>query len=584
MHPSAHRDTLEQAVTFLPREVQATLRLTSRRQHAACETCTLEKLLRGAVRIWDDNVISVSTETSEVLELLVWCGLHRFCQEVLERFNVVPIVIVPPNIAEVLQQGTNVFALHSMALSATWLEDGVHLWTACVLKRCGCDDNVDVWKSSSWNALRPGLCAFSQVPQMLDVSEQPFSVDRLRSLSLSSVVPSNLKSSQVKLPIIRIFGITQKLHHERNSDMEAVCYRCFERCERLHSVDLSGCTELRHIETGAFYECRELTTVNLADMTKLESLREQCFWNCKRLKTVMLGGCTALSSIGGEVFFGCSDLQDVNLSDLCSLRTIGDCCWAGCNSIKEVKLVGCRRLVSIGNDAFEGCRSLTSVDFSGCLALESLGGGCFYRCVSLTKIDLSACLSFKSIRARAFQDCDNLTGVVWNCGTLGTVGGYGFSGCASLRSVSLSQCPALESLYCCAFQRCSSLVELKLSCLPQLQVIPVKCFESCSNLESVEISDCPVLSTIYRGAFCSCQVLKLCSMINLPQLVVVECECFQNCHREIVVTVVGCARLNYCKDWTCDVPKLLVGGDGPSEQDNQEPKKGWWQKLLHSCR
>ena len=71
-------------------------------------------------------------------------------------------------------------------------------------------------------------------------------------------------------------------------------------------------TTLKEIEDSAFYNCKELMTVNIP--ASVETIGNSAFENCTDLESVVIGtegGESALASLGENAFAGCQDLSNV---------------------------------------------------------------------------------------------------------------------------------------------------------------------------------------------------------------------------------------------------------------------------------
>lgn len=123
--------------------------------------------------------------------------------------------------------------------------------------------------------------------------------------------------------------------------------QAFSQCEKLTTVDLSGCTSLGTIGGWAFYDCGELTAADLSGCTSLSAIEVYAFQACG-LTTMDLSGCTNLSSIGQCTFTSCDDLTSMTLPN--SLTGIGDEAFYGCSNLDELVLLS-KNPPTLGEDA-----------------------------------------------------------------------------------------------------------------------------------------------------------------------------------------------------------------------------------------
>ena len=262
----------------------------------------------------------------------------------------------------------------------------------------------------------------------------------------------------------------------------------------------------------AFYECRNLASVEMAD--SVSDIGESSFSFCSGLTSVTIpssvvsigewafsnSGLTnltlpsGLDNVGRGVFSGCSSLTSVTIPD--TVTSIGASAFGGCNSLASVIIPDA--VTSIGASAFTDCSSLTSVIipdsvtsigsyvfsrsgitditipnsvtsiayrmFYNCNALTSvaiptsvtsIGDGAFYGCSNLTSITLPD--SITTISYSAFYGCSNLTSVTIPSGVTEVLDGT-FTGCSSLTSVTIPE--SVTKIKARAFSDCSSLTSV----------------------------------------------------------------------------------------------------------------------------
>ena len=206
--------------------------------------------------------------------------------------------------------------------------------------------------------------------------------------------------------------------------------RCFQFCSNLTSVDLSNCNKLQSIGSFAFDGCSlllnydfskcvelesigmycfrdsKMTSLDLSKCIKLLHIEGQCFTECLSLEEIILPD--SITTIGYNCFTDCSSLKEINLPD--SLTTLGNRCFTNCSSLEELTLPS--SLTTLGMYCFDGCSNLKSIDMSKCSSLTTLGMNCFKNCSSLEEITLPS--SLKTINSYAFNDCLNLTTITIN--------------------------------------------------------------------------------------------------------------------------------------------------------------------------
>lgn len=299
----------------------------------------------------------------------------------------------------------------------------------------------------------------------------------------------------------------------------------------LESVILpAGLTEIESgtTDSGAFYRCTALKTVDFSACTQLTEIGMSTFRGCSSLTEAELP--EGLIKLGAYAFLSCTAMERVVLPD--SLQTIGTNAFSSCSALSQINYP--RSLsTSSNNSIFDKCTSLTSIVipegvtaipknlFAGAPALATvslpeglleIGASAFSGCEALAEIEFPASLSL--IGGKAFKDCTSLTGLVFPAGLTeiesGDTNSGTFSGCTNLQTIDFSACTKLTEIGMCAFRNCPSLTEVE---LPEgLIKLGAQSFVSCKALERVALPDS--LQTIGVAAFQNCSAL---SQINYPR-------------------------------------------------------------------
>lgn len=104
------------------------------------------------------------------------------------------------------------------------------------------------------------------------------------------------------------------------------------------------------IADAAFYECEDLTTLDLPD--NLYYIGSEAFYGCKGLTTLNIPD--SLESIGDKAFYGCTGLTSITIPQ--NVRTIGDMAFAECTNTTEVCFPQGNSWKYLGPAAFSGCK------------------------------------------------------------------------------------------------------------------------------------------------------------------------------------------------------------------------------------
>ncbi len=221
------------------------------------------------------------------------------------------------------------------------------------------------------------------------------------------------------------------------------------------------------ISDYAFYENTQLTGVS--KLSQVEYNGYGAFYNCKNLTTVTLN--RALTKIEDYTFYGCERLVEVEMP---------------------------RSLESIGRSAFYKCKWLNSVDLSKS-KVESIGEYAFYECINLKEIKLGEDLT--SIGARAFVSCESLEEIILP-DTLKSILLRTFYKCTSLKTINFGL--GVETIGEQAFQGCSALTEIILP--DNIKTVGVRAFKDCTNVTLIDLGN--GVETIENYAFYNLEALK----------------------------------------------------------------------------
>ncbi|MBO5378084.1 MAG: leucine-rich repeat protein, partial [Ruminiclostridium sp.] len=223
---------------------------------------------------------------------------------------------------------------------------------------------------------------------------------------------------------------------------------------------------LEKVDYGAFYNCSNLTDVNLPDTiiymghdvfentpfqnnnpdklkyagnvlyhidpeTTIADVKEgttvfasKILDDCTKLEEIILPD--SLIHINDSAFSRCKTIKKITLGS--NTQTIGQNAFYYCQALEEIKIPD--SVTSIGKYAFAYCSSLVSVVIPD--SLESLSEYTFSECTSLVSVVVPG--NVKTIEAYCFKNCTALESAVL-CRGVTELGSYTFRGCTSLKSL-----------------------------------------------------------------------------------------------------------------------------------------------------
>lgn len=182
----------------------------------------------------------------------------------------------------------------------------------------------------------------------------------------------------------------------------AVGDQAFFRCYELISVSFPA--SLQTIGKEAFRQCN-LETITFHENGQLTEIGQFAFANCPMTSITIP---SSVEVIADDAFYNCNDLTTVNIAANSRLKTIGArAFWiCGMTSITLPKSV-----TEIKADAFNGCFKLETVAFEEGSALEEIGANAFHRCDKLKSFTVPANTSY--ISTGVFYECTALETVTF---------------------------------------------------------------------------------------------------------------------------------------------------------------------------
>ncbi|MDE5887675.1 MAG: leucine-rich repeat domain-containing protein [Muribaculaceae bacterium] len=154
---------------------------------------------------------------------------------------------------------------------------------------------------------------------------------------------------------------------------------------------------IKYIESGAFYECVDLTAV-ICDAEKMDYIGDNAFKGDVKLISVVLP--KSLDILGDSAFKECSQLKSIVLPD--NLKEIKVSTFVDCSNLETIVFPPV--LKTIGWQAFWRCSGLIGLEFPD--SLSTLEGGAFAVCHNLKSVSLPESLS--SMEGEVFIECYGL--------------------------------------------------------------------------------------------------------------------------------------------------------------------------------
>ena len=156
----------------------------------------------------------------------------------------------------------------------------------------------------------------------------------------------------------------------------------FYNCTNLTEVDLSNVQTLKNIGDNAFANCSSLSTVKLPMNGKLESIGINAFGfvdgSAPKIREIKIPA--SVKVIYGHVFNGCKQLENVEFAEGSKLETIY---WNVFESTSLKKITIPASVTTIEFNAFRRCEQLKSVTFAPGSKLKKVDTNAFVDCPNL---------------------------------------------------------------------------------------------------------------------------------------------------------------------------------------------------------
>lgn len=254
------------------------------------------------------------------------------------------------------------------------------------------------------------------------------------------------------------------------------------------------------LDTAAFYQCIQLTTVDLTKVTG--KLGDFAFYQCVQLAQADLQNVT---EIGEASFAECIALAQVNIPNV---TVVGEGAFAMLtqqNSGAIFTSIDMPKVEKIGMSAFMGCINLESVDLSN---VVEIGEQAFAFCVALESVTLGD--NVTALEGATFYGCTALTTInLDNVKTFGSLVVYG----APLKELKLDSAETLAEQAFVEGQSLGNFIESVYA--PNLKVVGEQAFVGLANVTELVL---PSLEEIGIAAFAGTGITEFLVTDNLKTL------------------------------------------------------------------
>jgi hypothetical protein len=155
--------------------------------------------------------------------------------------------------------------------------------------------------------------------------------------------------------IVRYCGLGRVAHIP--TFMQTLGPNCFRACGFVERVVFDIGSNVRLIDSGAFWECDSLSQICIP--SSVEVLGRSCFWHCGELRVVTFQRDSKLKELRRHAFAFCISLLAIWIP--ASVEVIGESCFRCCSSLGDVTFAPGSRLARIEESVFFRCSSLRSI-------------------------------------------------------------------------------------------------------------------------------------------------------------------------------------------------------------------------------
>lgn len=222
------------------------------------------------------------------------------------------------------------------------------------------------------------------------------------------------------------------------STVREIGSEAFSGMENLTTINFAESSQLNTIGASAFADCVNLTSINLP--SGITEIPYGAFENCKNLASLTIP--SSVTKIGAQAFSSAEKLVFSGLPT--GVTEIGEFAFFGCKGSSAITLPS--GVTSIGDGAFAGISDVTAFTISGANANYLTENGVLY---NKAKTEL---LQYPKAKTATTFTVNSDAEVVSS--NVNTIKSYAFYGCENLTQVNINYVSMVETL---AFANCSSL-------------------------------------------------------------------------------------------------------------------------------
>ena len=237
----------------------------------------------------------------------------------------------------------------------------------------------------------------------------------------------------------------------------------FNNCRELTSINVSRDNSNYSSEDGILYDKNKTALIcapkgkkgNIKIPSGVTSIEKEAFSYCRYVTNIKIPfGVTSI----GEWAFRCCSLTTIEIPS--SVTSIGECAFWVCTDLTSIDIPS--SVTSIGKQAFSSCNGLTSINIPS--SVTSIGNEAFNDCIVLTNINVSRDNMYYSSEEGILYDKNKTTLICTPGGRNGSIkipsgvtriGENAFSGCWRLTNISIPS--SVTSIGVFAFKNCKNL-------------------------------------------------------------------------------------------------------------------------------